>query len=376
MGLGIVAEVDGLTHWPPIARQKSGITRKNNGQNPIKTKSKRRGNGSVSTSMGEKEGKIWLDGIWVDWRDAKVHVLTHTLHYGFGVFEGIRCYNTGSKPAIFRLQEHIDRLFRSAHVLNMTIPYSPETVLKACLESIPASKMSLKSIPTNMLGLESIPANELRSGYIRPLVFFGSESMGLNPAACKVHLAIAAWKWGAYLGEDGMANGIRVKTSSYTRLHPNINLTRAKAVGNYPNSILAKTEALACKFDEALLLDPEGFVAEGSGENIFILRRDGKLLTPPLDSVLDGITRDTVITLAQEINLEVLEQRFTRDEVMIAHEAFFTGTAAEVTPIRELDGRAIGSGTAGPITKQIQKLFFDVVHGRHSQHKDWLTFIS
>ncbi len=322
---------------------------------PIKSKSKRKGNGSVSTSMGDKEGKIWLDGVWVDWRDAKVHILTHTLHYGYGVFEGIRCYDTESGPAIFRLREHVDRLFRSAHVLNMTIPYSPETVLKACLESI--------------------PANGLRSGYIRPLVFFGSESMGLNPAACKVHLAIAAWEWGAYLGEEGMANGIRIKTSSYTRLHPNINLTRAKAVGNYPNSILAKTEALACGFDEALLLDPEGFVAEGSGENIFILRRDDKLLTPPLDSALDGITRDTVITLAREINLEVLEQRFTRDEVMIAKEAFFTGTAAEVTPIRELDGRAIGSGTAGPITKQVQKLFFDAAHGRHPQHKGWLSLI-
>lgn len=305
--------------------------------------------------MEDRDGKIWLDGSWRDWREAKVHVLTHTLHYGYGVFEGIRCYETDAGPAIFRLREHIDRLFRSAHILNMTIPFSREEVMRVCLESI--------------------PANDLRSGYIRPLVFYGSESMGINPAALKVHLAVAAWEWGAYLGEEGMRDGIRVKTSSYTRHHPNITLTRAKAVGNYSNSILAKTEALACGFHEALLLDPEGFVAEGSGENIFILRRDGKLLTPPLDSALDGITRDTVITLAGEFNLQVLEQRFSRDEVMIAQEAFFTGTAAEITPIRELDGRHIGAGTAGPVTKQIQKRFFDIVYGRHPAHKEWLAMV-
>lgn len=304
-------------------------------------------------SMEDRDGKIWMDGHWVDWKDAKVHVLTHTLHYGFGVFEGIRCYKTDAGPAIFRLQEHIDRLYRSAHILHMKIPFSKEQLNDACLEVI--------------------RINHLQSGYIRPLIFYGAESMGLNPASCRVHAMIAAWTWGAYLGEEGMENGIRIKTSSYTRHHPNITMTRAKAVGNYPNSILAKSEALACGFDEALLLDTEGYVAEGSGENIFILRRDGVLVTPPLDSALDGITRDTVIKLAHEIQLPVVEQRFPRDEVLISEEAFFSGTAAEITPIRELDGRQIGKGIAGPVTKKIQKLFFDVVHGRHTLHKNWLT---
>ncbi len=302
--------------------------------------------------MHDKDGKIWMDGKLVEWRDAKVHVLTHTLHYGFGVFEGIRCYKTESGPAVFRLDEHIQRLFRSAHILNMTIPFTQAELTQACLHVL--------------------KANELQSGYIRPLIFYGAESMGLNPAKCLVHAIVAAWEWGAYLGEEGMENGIRVKTSSYTRHHPNITMTRAKAVGNYSNSILAKTEAIACGFDEALLLDPEGFVSEGSGENIFILRQ-GKLITPPLDSALDGITRNTVISLAEGLNLPVLEQRFSRDEVIIADEAFFTGTAAEITPIRELDGRKIGIGHAGPVTKTIQKLFFDVVYGRHTQHNNWLT---
>ena len=307
----------------------------------------------MSNSMEDRDGKIWMDGQLVAWRDARVHVLTHTLHYGYGVFEGIRCYDTAIGPVVFRLQEHIDRLFRSAHILNMAIPHTPEAIIDACLAVV--------------------RANRLPSGYIRPLVFFGAESMGLNPASCRVHTAIAAWEWGAYLGEDGMRNGIRVKTASYTRHHPNIQMTRAKAVGNYPNSILAKTEALACGFDEALLLDPEGYVAEGSGENIFILRRDGVLLTPPPDSALDGITRDTVLNLAREMDLEVLQQRFPRDEVLVAQEAFFSGTAAEITPIRELDGRKIGTGTAGPITKEIQRRFFDVVNGRDPRHKAWLT---
>lgn len=302
--------------------------------------------------MHDKDGKIWMDGKLVEWREAKVHVLTHTLHYGLGVFEGIRCYKTLTGPAVFRLDEHINRLFRSAHILNMEIPFSREELTKACLEVL--------------------KANELQSGYIRPLVYYGAESMGLNPAKCQVHASVAAWEWGAYLGEEGMEHGIRVKTSSYTRHHPNITMTRAKTVGNYPNSILAKSEAIACGCDEALLLDPEGFVSEGSGENIFILKQ-GKLYTPPLDSALDGITRNTVITLAQELNLPVLEQRFPRDEVIIAEEAFFTGTAAEITPIRELDGRKIGIGHAGPVTKTIQKLYFDVVYGRHTQHHNWLT---
>ena len=312
--------------------------------------------------MENREGEIWMDGQWVAWREAKVHLLTHTLHYGLGAFEGIRCYDTGSEeaespagPAIFRLTEHVDRLFRSAHILSMEVPFSSEEMTRACVQVI--------------------QRNRMRTGYIRPIVFYGAESMGLNPASCRVHAAVAAWEWGAYLGAEGMQNGIRVKTSSYTRHHPNITMTRAKAVGNYPNSILAKTEALASGFDEALLLDTEGYVAEGSGENIFILNRDGVLLTPPLDSALDGITRDTIIRLAQEISIPVKERRFPRDEVLIAQEAFFTGTAAEVTPIRELDGRRIGSGTAGPLTKRIQNLFFDVVHGRHPAYQGWLTFV-
>ncbi len=307
----------------------------------------------MSKSMEDRDGKIWLDGQWLDWRQAKVHVLTHTLHYGFGVFEGIRCYATEQGPAIFRLREHIERLYRSAHILNMKVPFPIDAVHEACVEVI--------------------RANQLRSGYIRPIIFYGAEGMGLNPAACRVRVAVAAWEWGAYLGEDGMANGIRIKTSSYTRHHPNVTMTRAKSVGNYPNSVLAKTEALSCGFDEALLLDTEGYVAEGSGENIFILRYDGTLLTPPLDSALDGITRDTVIQLAKEDGLTIREQRFTRDEVVIAQEAFFTGTAAEITPIRELDGRQIGIGTAGPVTKSIQKRFFDVVQGRNPQYAHWLT---
>ncbi|MEO5340265.1 MAG: branched-chain amino acid transaminase [Magnetococcus sp. MYC-9] len=309
----------------------------------------------MSKSMEDRDGKIWMDGHWVEWREAKVHILTHTLHYGYGVFEGIRCYATESGPAVFRLSEHVERLFRSAHILNMKVPFTVQEVTAACIEVI--------------------RANRLRSGYIRPIIFYGAEGMGLNPASCRVRAAVAAWEWGAYLGEEGMANGIRIKTSSYTRHHPNVTMTRAKSVGNYPNSVLAKTEALASGFDEALLLDTEGYVAEGSGENIFILQRNGTLLTPPLDSALEGITRDTVIQLAAEMNIPVREQRFPRDEVWIAEEAFFTGTAAEITPIRELDGRQIGKGSAGPVTKQIQQRFFDVVHGRHPRHVGWLTFV-
>ncbi|MBF0160664.1 MAG: branched-chain amino acid transaminase [Magnetococcales bacterium] len=305
--------------------------------------------------MEDRDGKIWMDGQWVEWREARVHLLTHTLHYGFGVFEGIRCYATDAGPAVFRLQEHIERLFRSAHILAMKVPFTIQEVTAACLQVI--------------------RANQLDSGYIRPIIFYGAEGMGLNPAACRVRVAVAAWSWGAYLGEEGMANGIRVKTSSYTRHHPNVTMTRAKSVGNYPNSVLAKTEALASGFDEALLLDTEGYVAEGSGENIFILHRNGTLLTPPLDSALEGITRDTVIQLAAEMGIPVREQRFPRDEVWIAEEAFFTGTAAEITPIRELDGRPIGIGRAGAVTKQIQERFFDVVHGRQPAHRDWLTWV-
>ena len=306
----------------------------------------------MSSTMDDRDGKIWMDGKMVAWRDAKVHLLTHTLHYGMGVFEGIRCYDGNEGPAIFRLPEHIERLYNSAHILGMKIPFSQDEIIAACIDAV--------------------KLNNLPSAYIRPLVFFGAESMGINTASCNVHVGIAAWEWGAYLGEDGMANGIRIKTSSYTRHHPNVTMTRAKAVGNYSNSILAKTEALSCGYEEALLLDTEGYVSEGSGENIFLVKK-GRLITPPLDSALDGITRDTVFVLAKEMGLEIFEQRFPRDEVLIADEAFFTGTAAELTPIRELDNRTIGSGTAGPITKKIQKLYFDVVNGRHPNHKNWLT---
>ncbi|MBF0423940.1 MAG: branched-chain amino acid transaminase [Magnetococcales bacterium] len=304
--------------------------------------------------MHDRDGKIWMDGALVEWREAKVHILTHTLHYGCGVFEGIRCYATGRGPAVFRLPEHITRLFKSAHIMRMGLPWSPDDIQRACLEVL--------------------RANKLQSGYLRPIVYYGAESMGLNPAACKVHASIAAWEWGAYLGEEGMEKGIRIKTSSFTRHHPNVTMTRAKTVGNYPNSILAKSEALACGFDEALLLDTEGYVAEGSGENIFILH--GKtLITPPLDSALAGITRDTVMTLAAEMGYPVIQERFPRDDVYCADEAFFTGTAAEITPIRELDGRKIGAGIAGPVTKAIQTRFFDVVQGRDQQHSQWLTFL-
>ncbi|MBF0620537.1 MAG: branched-chain amino acid transaminase [Magnetococcales bacterium] len=306
--------------------------------------------------MHDRDGKIWMDGELVDWREAKVHVLTHTLHYGMGVFEGIRCYETEQGPAIFRLEEHTRRLFGSAHILGMDIPYNQDEINAACLAVV--------------------RENGLKSGYIRPLVFYGAESMGINPAACKVHVTIAAWLWGAYLGAEGMEKGIKVRTSSFTRHHPNVVMTRAKAVGNYPNSILAKTEALRSGAEEALLLDTEGYVAEGSGENLFIVRNNG-LRTPPLDSALDGITRQTVMSIAADMGLEVIQQRFPRDEVMIADEAFFTGTAAEVTPIRELDGRPIGIGSRGPITKEIQSRYFDIVHGRTSDetHKKWLSFV-
>ncbi|MBF0155937.1 MAG: branched-chain-amino-acid transaminase [Magnetococcales bacterium] len=302
--------------------------------------------------MWDKDGQIWMDGSWVPWREAKIHVLTHTLHYGFGVFEGIRCYSTDKGPAIFRLPEHIDRLFKSAHVLGMTIPHTVREMTE--------------------VSVEVIRRNQLDSGYIRPLVYFGAESMGLNPRPCLVHAMVAAWRWGAYLGEEGMEKGIRVKTSSYTRHHPNIVMTRAKAVGNYPNSILAKSEALASGFDEALLLDPEGYVSEGTGENIFIVQGE-TLKTPPLDSALNGITRNTVISLAATMGLRVLEQRFPRDEIMIADEAFFTGTAAEITPIRELDGRRIGAGSRGEITRKIQERFFAIARGTVPEYAHWLT---
>ena len=305
--------------------------------------------------MEDRDGVIWFDGEMVPWRDAKVHVLTHSLHYGMGVFEGIRAYQTENKnTAIFRLQEHTRRLFDSAHILGIPISYDQQTINEACRAAV--------------------RENSLDSAYLRPLCFYGSEGMGLRADNLKVHVMIAAWHWGAYLGTEGIEKGIRIHTSSYTRHHVNITMCKAKATGNYMNSMLALQEALAGGYDEALLLDTEGYVAEGSGENIFIIR-DGILYTPDLTSALAGITRATIFTLADELDLTIREKRISRDEVYIADEAFFTGTAAEVTPIRELDGRSIGTGKRGPITERLQTLYFDVVHGRHLKHEDWLTFV-
>ena len=303
-------------------------------------------------SMSDRDGVIWYDGKLVPWREATTHVLTHTLHYGMGVFEGVRAYKTGKGAAIFRLSEHTDRLFRSAHILGMPMPYDKATLNEATRAAV--------------------RENKLESAYIRPMCFFGSEGMGLRADNLKVHVIIAAWSWGSYLGEDGQKNGIRVRTASITRHHVNITMCKAKANGNYMNSMLALREALACGCDEALLLDPEGFVAEGSGENIFIVC-DGTIYTPELTSALDGITRATVIELAGELGLKVREKRITRDEVYVADEAFFTGTAAEVTPIRELDGRMIGKGSRGPVTEKLQTMYFDLVHGRSNLHPEWLT---
>jgi len=305
-------------------------------------------------SMSDRDGVIWYDGKLVQWRDATTHVLTHTLHYGMGVFEGVRAYETSKGPAIFRLQAHTDRLFRSAHILGMDIPYSKEEI--------------------NAATIAAVRENKLKSAYIRPMCFYGSEGMGLRADNLKVHAIVAAWTWGAYLGEDGQKNGIRIRTSSYNRHHVNITMCRAKANGQYMNSMLALREALASGCDEALLLDTEGYVSEGSGENIFLVR-DGVLYTPDITSALDGITRATVMQLAADLGIKTVEKRITRDEVYIADEAFFTGTAAEVTPIRELDNRKIGSGTRGPITEKLQTLYFDLVHGRSSAYPEWLTLV-
>ncbi len=306
-------------------------------------------------SMADRDGVIWLDGEMVPWREAKTHVLTHTLHYGMGVFEGIRAYETVHGTAIFRLKEHIDRLFRSAHILNMRLPYDRDTLASVCRAAV--------------------RENGLRSAYIRPMAFLGAEGMGLRADNLSVHVMVAAWEWGAYLGKEGMERGIRIKTSSYTRHHVNITMCKAKANGNYMNSMLALQEALRDGYDEAMLLDNEGYVAEGSGENIFIVR-DGVIYTPDLTSALEGITRDAVVQLAEEeLGLKVREKRITRDEVYIADEAFFTGTAAEVTPIREVDGRMIGQGRRGPVTERLQRLFFDQVEGRRDAHPEWLTLV-
>ena len=305
-------------------------------------------------TMDDRDGVIWLDGKWVEWRDAKVHVLTHTLHYGAGVFEGLRAYHAEEGTAIFRMKEHTDRLFRSAHILNMAIPFSKDEI--------------------NRAQCDAIVKNQLDSAYIRTMCFFGSEGMGLRADSLKVHVMVAAWTWGAYLGAENIETGIRIRTSSYTRNHVNSTMCKAKANGNYINSILALQEALSTGYDEALLLDHEGYAAEGSGENLFIIR-NGRLYTPETTSALEGITRDTIMTIAAEQGLEVTVKRITRDEVYIADEAFFTGSAAEVTPIREYDGRKIGNGSRGPITEKLQKLYFDYVHGRRSDHAEWLTYV-
>lgn len=306
-------------------------------------------------SMADRDGVIWFDGEMVPWREAQVHVLTHTLHYGMGVFEGLRAYHAKQGTAIFRLTAHTDRLYRSARILGMDIPFEKAT-LNAAHKAV-------------------IRENNLDSAYIRPMCFYGSEGMGLRADNLKVHTIVAAWDWGSYLGDEGMEKGIRIRTSSFTRHHVNITMCKAKANGNYMNSMLALQEALRDGYDEALLLDVDGFVAEGSGENIFIVR-NGVIYTPELTSALEGITRDTIFTLAQDNGLEIREKRITRDEVYIADEAFFTGSAAEVTPIRELDGRSIGNGSRGPITEKLQSQYFDLVHGRLDKYHDWLDYVA
>ncbi len=298
--------------------------------------------------------KIWMDGKFVNWADANVHILTHTLHYGTGAFEGIRCYSTKKGSAVFRLREHVDRLFDSCHILNIKPPYSPGEIGKAITGTV--------------------KINKLKECYIRPIVYIGYGAMGLYPKDNPVRVAVAAWPWGAYLGEDGIKNGIRVKVSSFARLHVNVTMTKSKTCGDYVNSTLAKSEAVAGGFDEALMLDTNGFVSEGTGQNIFIVR-DGVLMTPPLPSVLEGITRKSIIEMAQKEKIRVCEVNFTRDELYIADEAFFTGTAAEVTPIREVDGRLIGNGRPGPVTRKLQGMFFKIVKGEARGYKSWLTYI-
>ncbi|MDQ5768611.1 branched-chain amino acid transaminase [Thiothrix subterranea] len=305
-------------------------------------------------SMSDRDGLIWLDGEMVPWREAKTHVLTHTLHYGMGVFEGVRAYKTDQGTAIFRLQDHTNRLFNSAKIMRMPMPYSKEQL--------------------NDAQRAAVRENKLDSAYIRPMCFYGSEGMGLRADNLETHAMVAAWTWGSYLGAENMEKGIRIKTSSFNRHHVNVTMCKAKANGNYMNSMLALREALDDGYDEALLLDVDGFVSEGSAENFFLIK-EGVLYTPELTAALDGITRKTVITLAQDLGFEVREKRITRDEVYVADEAFFTGTAAEVTPIRELDRRAIGSGTRGPITAQLQSLYLDIVHGRSEKYRDWLTLV-
>jgi branched-chain amino acid aminotransferase len=304
-------------------------------------------------SMADRDGKIWMDGALVDWRDAKIHVLTHTLHYGCGAFEGVRAYETPDGTAIFRLREHTERLFNSAKILRMKIPFTIEQAMAA--------------------QCEVVRANGLKSCYLRPLTWIGSGKLGVSPKGNQIHLMVAAWAWGAYLGEEGLKKGIRVKTSSYTRHHVNITMTQAKAVSNYTNSILANMEVTEDGYDEAMLLDAAGFVSEGAGENLFIVK-NGVVYTPDLSAgALNGITRNTVFSICKDLGLDVVQKRITRDEVYIADEAFFTGTAAEVTPIREYDRIQLGAGERGPVTEKIQTAFFDIVQGRNPKYAEWLT---
>ena len=307
------------------------------------------------TTMADRDGLIWFDGEMIPWRDAKVHVLTHTLHYGLGVFEGVRAYETSRGAGIFRLQDHTDRLFRSAHIMNMDMSFSKEEI--------------------NQAQIQAVKENDLHHAYLRPMVFYGSEGMGLRAEGLKTHVIVAAWEWPSYMSPEALEKGIKVRTSSYTRHHVNISMCKAKANGHYINSMLALQEALASGAEEALLLDNEGYVAEGSGENIFLVR-DGILYTPELTSCLDGITRNTVFELAAEVGLKVREKRITRDEVYVADEAFFTGTAAELLPIHMLDGRVIGSGVRGPICTQLQSMYFDQVTGKRVEHSEWLTYVN
>ncbi len=305
-------------------------------------------------SMADRDGSIWLDGVLVPWREAKVHVLTHTLHYGMGVFEGVRAYPTEKGPAIFRLEDHTRRLLRSAHIMRMTVPYTFDELMEA--------------------QCEAVRANNLKDAYIRPMAFYGAEGMGLRATQLQVHIMIAAWSWPKYMSAEAQEIGIKVNTSSYTRHHVNTTMCRAKANGHYINSMLALEEALAAGADEALLLDAQGYVAEGSGENVFFIRNN-ILYTPQLTSCLDGITRDTVLQFAAELKIPVVEKPITRDELYVADEAFMTGTAAEVVPLYSLDRRVIGAGKRGPITEKLQSMYFDQVHGRRDVHSEWLTYL-
>lgn len=304
-------------------------------------------------SMADRDGFIWFNGQMVDWRAAQTHVLTHTLHYGMGVFEGVRAYETDQGAAIFRLEDHTNRLFNSAKIVGIKLPFTAEQI--------------------NQAHVDVVKANQLKSCYFRPMAYYGSAKLGIAPQSDDVNVIVAAWAWGAYLGEEGLKRGIRTRISSFTRHHPNITMIKAKANGNYMNSIMANTEAKRDGYDEAILLDAQGYVAEGSGENIFAVQ-NGKLYTPALDVALDGITRKTVFAIAEDMNLTVVEKRITRDELYTADEVFFTGTAAEITPVREIDGREIGIGSRGSITEEIQSRYFDIVQGKNKKYEKWLTY--